>query len=134
MIFDLTFKETGWKKNLAIYALIYSSPQEIGTDYNQALQNMKMKSYSEAVRSAGHIKDVIDNYGDLDLVYSQGVLIEKRCSNDRDIWKMIKILGAYGITDVSKYQHRFEALKGIGPRYADILNKVRNLANTRHLN
>ena len=64
----------------------------------------------------------------LEDVYHQFEMIEPFCSVDRELWNMVSTLAKYGITDIFKWSGDFKSLKGIGPKYAEVLDKARETA------
>lgn len=128
MLPKITFKETGWRKTLAIYRIMRTSVKDIGMPRRDALAKLGVKDLTSVNKTA---EDSIDRFKNLEDVYHQFEMIEPFCSVQRELWNMVSTLAKYGITDISKWTGDFKSLNGIGPKYAEVLDKAREAAANR---
>lgn len=128
MLPKLTLKETGWRKTLAIYCIMHTSLRDLGMPRKDALTKLGVKDLASANKTSQSAEDLVGRFVSLEDVYHQFEMIEPFCSVDRELWNMVSALSKYGITDISKWSGDFKSLKGIGPKYAEVLDKAREAA------
>lgn len=134
MLPKLTLKETGWRKTLAVYRIMHTSLRDLGMPRKDALAKLGVKDLASANKTSKSAEDLVGRFASLEDVYHQFEMIEPFCSVDRELWNMVSTLAKYGITDISKWSGEFATLRGIGPKYAEVLDKAREAtANCRPL-
>lgn len=128
MLPKLTLKETGWRKTLAVYRIMHTSLRDLGMPRKDALAKLGVKDLASANKTSKSAEDLVGRFAFLEDVYHQFEMIEPFCSVDRELWNMASTLAKYGITDISKWSGEFATLRGIGPKYAEVLDKAREAA------
>lgn len=131
MLPKLTLKETGWRKTLAVYRIMHTSLRDLGMPRKDALAKLGVKDLTSANKTSKSAEDLVGRFASLEDVYRQFEMIEPVCSVQRELWNMVSTLAKYGITDISKWSGEFATLKGIGPKYAEVLVKAREAAANR---
>lgn len=130
MLPKLTLKETGWRKTLAVYRIMHTSLRDLGMPRKDVLTKLGVKDLASANKTSKSAEDLVGRFAFLEDVYHQFEMIEPFCSVDRELWNMASTLAKYGITDISKWSGDFKSLKGIGPKYAEVLDKARETATS----
>ena len=130
MLPKLTLKETGWRKTLAIYRIMHTGLKDLGMPRKNALAKLGVKDLTSANKTSKSAEDLVGRFASLEDVYHQFEMIEPFSSVQRELWNMVTVLAKYGITDISKWPGDFKSLKGIGPKYAEVLNKAREAATS----
>lgn len=128
MLPKLTLKETGWRKTLAVYRIMHTSLRDLGMPRKDALAKLGVKDLESANKTSKSAEDLVGRFAFLEDVYHQFEMIEPFCSVQRELWNIVSTLAKYSITDISKWSGEFATLKGIGPKYAEVLDKAREAA------
>ena len=131
MLPKLTLKETGWRKTLAVYRIMHTSLRDLGMPRKDALAKLGVKDLASANKTSKSAEDLVGRFAFLEDVYHQFEMIEPFCSVDRELRNMVSTLAKYSITDISKWSGEFATLRGIGPKYAEVLFKAREAAANR---
>ena len=122
----ITGEETGWRRNLALYRCYRLA--EGGNAIRKKFSDTVI--WSNIAKTIDSVENLCSLYShDLALVYAQFEMIEPFCDVPREQWNMVTALGKYGIKDLSKTDIDFSTLKGVGPKYAEILDYARKAAN-----
>lgn len=130
MLPKLTLKETGWRKTLAVYRIMHTGLRDLGMPRKDALAKLGVKDLASANKTSKSAEDLVGRFASLEDVYHQFEMIEPFCSVDRELWNMVSTLAKYSITDISKWSGEFATLRGIGPKYAEVLVKARETATS----
>lgn len=130
MLPKLTFKETGWRKTLAVYRIMHTGLRDLGMPRKDALAKLGVTDLPSANKTSKSTEDLVNRFPSLEDVYHQFEMIEPFSSVQRELWNMVSALSKYGITDISKWTGDFKSLKGIGPKYAEVLDKARETATS----
>lgn len=128
MLPELTFEETGWRKTLAVYRIMHGN---LGMPIKDALGKLGVKDLASANKIFKSARDIVSGFAFLEDVYHQFEMIEPFCSVDHELWNIVSALIKYGITDISMWPGEFATLNGIGPKYAEVLDKAREAAANR---